>query len=215
MGKRLRDFNPYSIYKKWYGREGCFSCFFKSTNFVSLKHYPDFEPDSAEERNSLLQKEILETAALYNPEDTVFLIEVPGKEAIQAAFSTLKERGLKPVLTFNHIYHPHGLLGTKEEISLLLEYGERIEEGETNGWAFIIDSMRYGNEEPETLRRFFNNQYQLTEEDLPPVEMLNDLGYKQVAYITTGDMKEDIGWYIEYLDTNGIKVFKHVIQGDV
>ncbi|HEY9059042.1 MAG TPA: hypothetical protein VIO64_00840 [Pseudobacteroides sp.] len=215
MEKRLKDYNPSDIYKKWYGSEGYFSCFFRSTPFVSLKHYPDFVIDKSREDVILLKKQIIQTIENYDLNSSLVFVEVSLDKAIETAFYLYNEKAVKPVFTFNHIYHSHGIIGTLREISLLVHLGQQLEEKKISGWAFFIDSHRYGEERPEVLRKLFNNQYELTYDDLPPVEMLKDLKYKRIIYIYAGDIKEDLDYYLKYINENGLEVIKYKLQGEV
>ncbi|KNY26089.1 hypothetical protein [Pseudobacteroides cellulosolvens] len=215
MDKRLRDYNPYEIYKKWYGVQGYFSCFFRSTPFVSLKHYPDFTIENYRNDISKIDNQIVRLIKNYDLEKSLILVETTMERSIEAAYGLYNQCDLKPVFTFNHIYHAHGIIGTKMDISLLMELGAKITGGDTKGWAFFIDSRRYGEERPEVLRKLFNNQYELTYDDLPPAEMLKDLKYERIIYFYTDDIKEDVDYYINYINENGLEVIKYKLQGEV
>jgi hypothetical protein len=215
MEKRLKDYDPYDVYKKWYGAEGYFSCFFRSTPFVSLKHYPDFVINKSGEDITLLKNEIIKSIECYDLKNSLIFVEVPVEKSIETAFHLYNEKALKPVFTFNNIYHIHGIIGTMGEIGLLMELGKQLKEKDTLGWAFFIDSRRYGEERPEILRKFFNNQYELTYDDLPSAEMLKDLKYERIVYIYAEDIKEDLDYYLKYIDENGLEVIKYKLQGEV
>lgn len=216
MEKRLKDYNPYDIYKKWYGVQGYFSCFFRSTPFVSLKHYPDFAIENYQNDVSKMVNQIAQFINNYDLGNSLILVETAMDRSIEAAYRLYNECALKPVFTFNHIYHAHGIIGTNRDIGLLMELGARLKERDTKGWAFFIDSKRYGEERPEVLRKLFNNQYELTYDDLPPAEMLKDLKYERIVYFySDDDIKEDLDYYIKYIGENGLEVIKCKLQGEV
>jgi hypothetical protein len=85
----------------------------------------------------------------------------------------------------------------------------------TGGFALVLDSERYGNYSDAQLKEFFNNQYELGEEDLPSAEMLKEQGYESVLYIFQNAAMEDVAEYLDYLSEEGISVLKQGIQGEL
>lgn len=206
--KRLKSFEPYKIYSNWFYGSGPFGCFFRSTNFVSLKHYPDYEPDNVSLEDDPLYFRIQRIIDGFDIGVTLFILDLPGRETIRQAFFIQENKGLKSILTFNNVLHPNGLVGSEDYISNLVLLGEAIQHDMLHGYIFILDQDRYEEHLDTDLKKFFNNQYDLTEEDLPTFEMLNDLGYKKILYIYTGGIKEDIESYLEYIEENNLEVFK-------
>lgn len=210
MAGRLSDVELYKLYLKWQEGAGAFRCFFRTTNFVSLKHYPDFALESTPLPEQIAEawKPLLDRMDGYDPGETLFLLDLPGEEAVEAAFLLQNSRKLKPVLTFNNILHPYGLNGSRRYISLLVQCGMRLEKTEPQGYAFFLDQFRFGDYDEADLRKSFNNQYELTEEDLPSREMLAALGYRNIVYFCKGSEKEDIAGYLEYLADGGFSISK-------
>jgi hypothetical protein len=207
MGKRLTDVDLYKTYCNWiFGTDG-FRCYFRPTNFVSLKHYTDFELIDTKPDHPLVQK-VLETAGPYDAVETLVIVDLPGNAALDVAYGIRVYGSRRPVLLFNGVLHPNGLIGDKEYISRLLMYGETVFERSTAGFALILDSQRFGEYEDEQYRICFNNQYELGEEDLPSAEMLKEEGCKSILFIHEGCIKEDIDPYLNYLEESGIAVYK-------
>jgi hypothetical protein len=212
MNTKLSEIDLLGAYRKWNSETGPFKCFFRSTNFVSLKHYPDFElqpvPASGGELFGSISQQIVE----YDAENTLFFIDIGGSEAIRTAYFIRKERGLSPVLVFNGILHPFGLIGNKDYISNLLGYCQGIESKQSKGYIFFLDNNRYGDYDDNALKQSFNNQYELGEEDLPSSELLKTLGYKRVVYIFEEKEMEDMLCYMEYLEQNEIEIKKESVE---
>lgn len=212
MDRKLGDISPYDLYTKWCNGCGVFRCFFRTTNFVSLKHYTDFILMDTATRDFQIEG-LLTIVDRYSFQDTVFVIDLPGEEAVKAAMILQNQRKLKAILTFNNVLHPYGLISSKEYISSLVECGYELETGEIhyNGFVFVLDFLRYGQYTDEELRGHFNNQYELADGDLPPADMLKELGYKKLVFICRGDAREDVDCYLDYLDSEGIVVTREVL----
>ena len=208
MGKYLKEINLYNIYSKWFEGTYYFQCFVRASNFVSLKQYPDFSLGTVSIEENILYKKLEQIANSYLSKNTIYFIDLPGAEAIKNGYLLQKNKGVKPVITFNNILHPYGMVGDKEYISSLIGYGELIENGENITYSFILDSNRYRDYEKEDYKKLFNNQYEMTDEDLPSHEMLQWLGVSRCVYLTIAEEKEDIKEYLKYLDDNGIEVIK-------
>lgn len=208
MQKQLKDIDLYHLYKKWYDGCGMFECFVHSTPFVTLKNYPDFVLNEIHFEQDEFTKEVLNIISPYVNAKTLFMIDFNAQLSLKLAYLLQKELMLKPILTFRQINHPYGLVFDQDEISSLISYSENISDINNNGFAFILDYQRYSEFCEDIYKSKFNNQYELTEYDLPVCEMLNDLGYQKVVFLYKGTLKEDVKPYIDYLQDNGIQVEK-------
>lgn len=212
MDQRLRDVDLYSVYQKWRQGSGPFRCFFRATNFVSLKHYTDFPLEEVGVDEDEFIPPISKIVGQYDFKKTLFMIELSGIEAIRVAYFLNSEKGIKPVLSFNGLLHPYGLVGDKEYISGLLTFGEKLQKIDARGYAFILDHNRFGEFSDDELRRNFNNQYELSDEDLPPLRMLKDLGFEKLVYIHSKESKEDVENYLVHLQENDFPVIMESIH---
>lgn len=206
MQKHLKDIDLYHLYKKWYDGCGMFECFVHSTPFVTLKNYPDFILDDVNIEQNDFTKEVLNIIAPYIDSKTLFMIDFDAKLSLKLAYLLQKELLLKPILTFRQINHPYGLVFDEDAISTLISSSKKITDINNNGFVFVLDNQRYNEFCEDIYKSKFNNQYELTEYDLPICEMLNDLGYQQVVFLYQGTIKEDVKPYIDYLQQNDIQV---------
>lgn len=213
MDINLSAYDLKKAYRKWHEAAGIFRCFVRASNFVSLKHYSDFALEQSSGENAGFVRKVSDAVSKYHTEDTIVFIELPDVVAIEAAIESYKRNNIAPIITFNGLLHPEGIVGSKAYISSLLKSSEELNGAQTQGYAFILDSNRFGDFGSEVLRRQFNNQYELSEEDLPSWEALTDLGYKNVLHLGTGDMKEDMEAYFEYLKENGAQIRKVSMGG--
>ncbi|MCE1246965.1 MAG: hypothetical protein LWY06_09990 [Firmicutes bacterium] len=229
---KLSETDIRGIYRKWRYGAGPFRCFFRASNFISLKHYPDFildEPvsemadlrsvqDGKDESASAgiadLVKSVLSVVEKYDRTTTLFFIDLPGTESIITAYFLRKILKIKPVPVFGNPLHPFGLIGGKKYISALLGYGKLLDNTEGQGYAFIMDWNRYGDYSDDDYKKFFNNQYELIDEDLPSVEMLKELGYNKVVAVCVNNMKEDCEAYLKYLEEQNFPVERESLRKD-
>jgi hypothetical protein len=211
--KFLKDLELYSIYLKW--REGtkAFECFLKSATFVSLKNYPNFplEQLSVSGEENMIYNEVKTIIAEEETSNTIFILDIPGPQSVLLGYLIQNDLNIKPILTLNLLFHPYGLIGSKKLISNLLLCGNNLNNIIPKGYIFLLDNERYLLESNGTEEKFFNNQYETTEEDMPSAELLKELSYSKVVYIYFDRVKEDINCYLDYLDHFDIKVIKHKI----
>jgi len=212
MQKHLKDIDLYQLYKKWYDGCGVFECFVHSTPFVTLKNYPDLMlKDICFEQDKFTQ-EVLNIISPYMNPKTLFMIDYNAQLSLKLAYHLQKNFLLKPILTFGHINHPYGLIFDEDTICSFISCSENITDIHNNGFVFILDYLRYSEFSEDIYKSKFNNQYEVTEYDLPVFEMLNDLGYQQVVFLHQGILKEDIKPYLDYLQKNGIQVVKFCLN---
>lgn len=211
MQKRLTDYDLFKIYKKWYSGCGTFECFVHSTSFVSLKHYPDFTISDVPFENDGLAEVAINAFRKHSTSKVLCFIDLPETISLKVGFSLHKFCSVKPILTIRHIQHPFGIVGDYKSISQLLQYGEQLSADECENFVFVLDSLRYDDYNDEVYKVRFNNQYELTEFDLPPLEMLTDMGYEKLLFMYQEPIKKDIEEYLEYMQSNGIVVVKVVL----
>jgi hypothetical protein len=208
MDMKLSEIDFLQVHNMWKSDLDSFKCFFRPANFVSLKHYTDFQLDEVPETGGNYFNLISGYIDKCKIEETLFIIDITGTEAIRTAFFIRRIHSLAPVLVFNGVLHPFGLIGDRGYISNLIGYGLMLEAIDKKGYLIVLDHDRFGEYTDDEMRENFNNQYELGEEDLPPVEQLCALGYKNITYFYEKTEKEDIECYLEYLMQNEITVEK-------
>jgi len=211
MPRHLREIDLKKNYSSWREGSGPFRCFFRSTNFVSLKHYPDFMLSPPSEEKGGIWRGVEKCLDAFEADKAIFLVDLPGRDALRCAYLAQRDRAVKAILTFNSPLHELGLVGDREYISALLGYGEMLERSETSGYLFVLDSDRFGDYDDAELRRRFNNQYELNDEDLPFPGMMRELGYETLVAIFSGIMKEDLKWYLSSLENERFNVERREI----
>lgn len=206
---RLSDADLYGIYRSWRDNTGAFECFVRSTCFVSLKHYPDFELEHPAFRRGAVCRKVTECvkSELQTCEaletKTLFLLDLPAKKSLPLSLLLNQDCGLQPVLTMRQLYHPHGVVGETQDISALLKTGPKLRHEEPKGYVFVLDSNRCTENDGEIFTEKFNNQYELTAYDLPLPEMLHDTGYSKLVLMHSGALKRDVAQYIGNLRIAG------------
>ncbi|WP_160693282.1 normocyte-binding protein [Clostridium sp. C2-6-12] len=195
---KLQEVDLRNVYRIWKSNLGPFRGFFRSTPFVSLQTYDDFnlEKENRIEYNPQTLNIIMEKFQ----EDNFLIIDLPLNEIINLSLVLNNEYSIKPILNINLLFHPFGVVGTKDNINKLINNGFELKNINTNKFIMMIPYDRYDeNIDAEELKNKLNNQYGIGEDDLPYVNMLKDLGYSQVIIITKDNIKEDLSDYVNYI----------------
>ncbi|HWP96303.1 MAG TPA: hypothetical protein VN426_05590 [Syntrophomonadaceae bacterium] len=179
----------------------------RKTNFVSLKHYPDFELSPVQMRDSRLFKFLQPAMESLSP-DHLVLFDIPALAGMRMGCLLQNKMHLKPILTYANPLHPYGVVGGDLYVNALVGFGQELMPlSSPRAYVLILDSLRYRNRiGPATLLKKFNNQYELTEDDLPTIEMLGFLQYTKMTLYRLGEAKEDTSAYIQYIKENGLTV---------
>lgn len=195
---KLQEVDLKNIYKIWKSNLGPFRGFFRSTPFVSLQTYDDFnlEKENIIEYNPKRLNLIMEKIQ----EDKFLIVDLPLNEIINLSLVLNNEYSIKPILNINLLFHPFGVVGTKDDINKLICNGLELKKISTNKFIMMIPYNRYDEKiDNEDLKNKLNNQYGIGEDDLPYVNMLKELGYRQVVVITKDDIKEDLSEYVNII----------------
>ena len=195
----LHEIDLRNVYRIWKSNLGPFQCFFRSTLFVSLQTYDDFE---FEEENIIKYDQEIIDIIMENFNESKFLIvDLPLKDILNLALTLNNEYSIKPILNINLLFHPFGIIGSKDNINKLVNNGLKLKKIITDKFIMMIPYDRY-NEEASTddISNKLNNQYGIGEDDLPYVNMLKELGYKQVVILTKDNIKEDLNDYVNFIN---------------
>ncbi|MGE5404296.1 MAG: hypothetical protein ACM3PP_05100 [Candidatus Saccharibacteria bacterium] len=212
MSEKLHSRDPRALYHRWAEGAGPFALFVRKANFMSLRHYPDIdliEPSQGLDVADAVMH-ILSAADIELRRDLI-LLDVPGISGLAASWRLQNQMDIKPVLVYPNLLHPNGAVGGDELVRALVWCGEKLSElKEPHGFALVLDCDRY-LADGELPASYYNNQYELGEDDLPRVEMLKSLGMERVMLIRSRP-KEDVDSYLNYLCEKGILVSEYMIS---
>lgn len=206
---RRTEIDIYKVYDNWQKGLEDFQCYFKVTPFATMKNYTDFSlddtispsSDSIDKFSRL--KHRFETNSLY-------IIDFKANLALDLALLLNNEAEVKPILSFNHIFHSFGIVGDEDMAQRLLLYSNKLELIKPKAFCFVLDKDRYKEDYTCDYMKF-NNQYEVTEEELPPADMLEALGIKNIVYVSEDYVKEDVKYYLEYLRKSDFDV-KEILE---
>lgn len=144
------------------------------------------------------------------------ILDLPGARCLRTGLDLAAARGLWPVVTFGHWYDPHGLVGDAASAALLLLRAPApapatpaapAAPAASAGWCLLLDHERY-RDAPLAPDRC-NNQYDLTEDDLPAADELRRPGLTGACLVTADPPGEDLCPYAAYLAVAGLTVRWH------
>lgn len=197
----------YNAYINWRSGLEKFHWLLLSTPFASIDDINEFSLIE----NVTYKRESLDIFKKYESifkglsAGSLVLVDLDGEEALDLALMLNSEFNISPVLLFAQIYHKNGIIGNEFVLSKLIEYSFRLSKKNENKYSFICDYSRYGNEVLDKYK-FFNNQYELTDEELPLKEDFLNNGIHSVILLTYDKIKEDMEAYIKYLKESNIDI---------
>lgn len=207
----LQETNFRKIYRAWKANLGVFEPFMRSGPFVSLQTYSDFNFTYSldEEYLNNKYKEKLDKIIDNNLEKTFIIIDSDMNESLELAYLLNNKFNIKPIINFNFLFHPYGLVGSKESIERLVVLGKDLATVKPTAYLMFLDYERYGDFSHELYKKKLNNQYEFSDEDLPYGEMLKKLGYTNMIIFTKGELKEDLKEYADSIKSSlSIEIIK-------
>lgn len=207
----LQETNFRKIYRAWKANLGVFEPFMRSGPFVSLQTYLDFNFTYSldEEYLNNKYKEKLDKIIDNNLEKTFIIIDSDMNESLELAYLLNNKFNIKPIINFNFLFHPYGLVGSKESIERLVVLGKNLATVKPTAYLMFLDYERYGDFSAELYKKKINNQYEFSDEDLPYGEMLKKLGYTTMIICTKGELKEDLKEYADSIKSSlSIEIIK-------
>ncbi|MBK1813076.1 hypothetical protein JHL18_20860 [Clostridium sp. YIM B02505] len=201
---RRTEINIYKVYDNWQKGLEEFQCYFKVTPFATMKNYNNFSLDDTISPSSDSIDKFSKLKHRFEA-DSLHIIDLEAKLALDLALLLNNEVNVKPILSFNHIFHTFGIVGDEGMAQRLILYSDRLEFMKPKAYCFVLDKDRY-KEDYICDYMEFNNQYEITEEELPPADILEALGIKNIVYISEGYVKEDVKYYLDYIRKSGFEV---------
>lgn len=202
----LKNIDFLKLYHNYEYKAYPFNCFIRTGPFVSLKHYPNFTLDYSIIENKEYPSKLYEVINSYDFKSTLIILDMPGDIAILEAYYLNNINSIKPIPIFNFLLHQNGLIGNKSFVNNLVVVGNKLTDIEPKGFMILLDYNRFGDFTEKQYEEGFNNQYELFDEDIPSIDMLKELGYSTIVYISQDKEKEDIANYLNYLEENDIEV---------
>lgn len=198
-------------YDNWRRNTGIFECYVKSTTLASLTtldttkvnfdNYTDINPvnrDTFEKLKSIIG---------VNLNKTFLISDLEAEENLDFSIMLNNDLKIKPILSFNHIAHDYGFIGNNVIHNKTINYPFKflyIEE--VQAYCFILDNGRYKNNDDYLDPLVFNNQYEVTEEEMPHIEVLKMGNIENLIFIYKNKIKEDIKKYLDYLKDENINI---------
>ncbi|WP_271813850.1 normocyte-binding protein [Clostridium beijerinckii] len=195
----LQDIDLRKVYRVWKSNLGPFQGFFRSTPFVSIQTYDDFI--LKEENTCQCNKNVLDIVVENCSKNNFFIVDLSIDEILNLAFILNNEYSIKPILNVNLLFHPFGIIGTKENINKLINNGLNLKEVSTEKFVMLIPYDRYNDDfKIDDLKDKLNNQYGINDDDLPNTDMLKILGYTKITILTMNKIKDDLRDYINFIN---------------
>lgn len=195
----LQDIDLRKVYRIWKSNLGPFQGFFRSTPFVSLQTYDNFM--LKEENTCQCNKNVLDIVVENCSKNNFFIVDLSIDEILNLAFILNNEYSIKPILNVNLLFHPFGIIGTKENINKLINNGLNLKEVSTEKFVMLIPYDRYNDDfKIDDLKDKLNNQYGINDDDLPNTDMLKILGYTKITILTMNKIKYDLRDYINFIN---------------
>ena len=183
----------------------------KSTTLASLSTLDSFKADikdyynNKSVSNDVFKK--LESKIGTDLNNTFIISDLEAEENLNLSIILNNNFNIKPILSFNHIAHDHGLIGNSVIHNKIVNYSFEFKDiEEVKAYCFILDNARYRDNDDYLDPLVFNNQYEVTEEELPHIEVLKMVNIESLIFIYRNKIKEDIKRYLDYLNDEKVKI---------
>ncbi len=195
----LENIDLKNVYKIYRDVAGDFQCYFRATPFVSLKQYPNFKLNTLSDIKDKNIKRLKKIESLLD-ENSIIVVDLAFNDSLEIGRTLNNKFKSHIILTMNFLFNEFGIIGNQDNISNLINTSSVIEKGKGNIYTFVLDNNRFLENE-KLNKNQFNNQYEVTDEDLPSLEVIKNYGFNKVL-IVTDNIKEDLNGYINYLKDN-------------
>ncbi|WP_286909559.1 hypothetical protein [Clostridium sp. UBA1652] len=207
------NINMYEVYENWRSGLGKFKWSLISTPFASSKHIvKDLILDDDLKKKTIddILDDFSKDLIVNQKEDEIIIFDFDGERSLDLAFNLNKEYMINPILIFAHIFHSNGVVGSKDMLNKLIKYSYGLK-NESSKYGIFLDYDRFSDREYNQ-REYFNNQYRLTEEEMPYIEDFIKAGIDKVIVISKAPIKIDIKEYIDYIKSSELKLEVHLIE---
>ncbi|WP_238902642.1 hypothetical protein [Clostridium sp. YIM B02506] len=207
------NINMYEVYENWRSGLGKFKWSLVSTPFASSKHMVKnliLDDDLKKKTIDDILDDFSKDLIVNQKEDEIIIFDFDGGRSLDLAFNLNKEYMINPILIFAHIFHSNGIVGSKDMLNKLIKYSYGLK-NESSKYGIFLDYDRFSDREYNP-REYFNNQYRLTEEEMPYIEDFIRAGIDKVIVISKAPIKIDIKEYIDYIKSSELKLEVHLIE---
>ena len=207
------NINMYEVYENWRSGLGKFKWSLVSTPFASSKHMVKnliLDDDLKKKTIDDILDDFSKDLIVNQKEDEIIIFDFDGGRSLDLAFNLNKEYMINPILIFAHIFHSNGIVGSKDMLNKLIKYSYGLK-NENSKYGIFLDYDRFSDREYNP-REYFNNQYRLTEEEMPYIEDFIRAGIDKVIVISKAPIKIDIKEYIDYIKSSELKLEVHLIE---
>lgn len=143
--------------------------------------------------------------------DTLCVVDLPGRAAVQAGAWLVASGAGQPVCTFDHWPHARAVLKPEAILAELLRWAPLIEQSrgkipQNASPVWLCDALRLGTREGAPGE--FDNRYFLDDSILPPPALLLREGIRRVVYVSLGQETPDgsappVGDHLPLVDLEG------------
>lgn len=211
----LEDVDLKYLYTKWKENLKELKPFIRSTPFVSLQTYNNFDLDKyniEESKNEFVIDQVQKIVGAKCDDETFMIVDLDFNEILDIAFILNDKEGICPLLNVNLMFHPYGIVGNKMHVKKLIHYGMNLKYSQPWKCVMFMPYDRYDDSiDVSKMTHKLNNQYGIGDEDIPYAETLKSLGYKKVVAVTYEKVKEDFNEYLKYISKE-LEVEKIVVN---
>lgn len=209
----MNNINMYEVYENWRSRLGKFKWNLISTPFASSKYLVkemNFNEDINSKTTDEILDDFLKDLIIKQKEEEIYIFDIEGERSLDLAFNLNKEYMINPILIFAHIFHSNGIVGSKDMLNKLIKYSYGLK-NESSKYGIFLDYDRFSDKEYSP-KEYFNNQYRLTEEEMPYVEDFIKAGINKIIVISKSSIKIDLKEYIDYLKSSELNLEVHLVD---
>lgn len=198
-------------YDNWLHNSGIFESYVKSTTLASLStlnsnkvDYENYYSINPLNRDNF---EKLKAKLGINLTNTFLISDLKAEENLDFSIMLNNNLNIKPILAINHIAHDYGLIGNSIIHNKIVNYSFEFKNiKNVQAYCFILDNERYRDNDDYLNPLVFNNQYEITEEELPHIEVIKMVNIENLIFIYRNKIKEDIQKYLDYLKDEKINI---------
>lgn len=201
----------YEVYDNWRKGLNKFKWQLISTPFASSKNVVnEISFEEADKLREISLEEIFDEKIINlfksQKEYELLVLDLEEDMGLDVAVELNLRFKVKIIPVFAHIFHQRGRIGSEAMLKKLIQYSYKIQNNiEQEKYCLLLDYNRFSDEDYDRTK-YFNNEYRLTEEELPESEVIKAYGVNKIKIISKNSIKKDIEEYIQYLSDCEIEI---------